>query len=175
MGKNTSNITLIGMPGVGKSTVGVLLAKQLGMDFIDSDIVVQSAQGQTLAKIIARHGIDGFLKIEASQLLALNLINHVIATGGSAVYSKTAMNHLARTGTVVFLNLSLAHLRQRLNDLDDRGVTRKPGQSLADLFTERQPLYLRYAAVTIDCNDLDVEAVKQAVCKQLKLNPKTSV
>ena len=122
------------MPGVGKSTVGVLLAKQLGMGFIDTDIVIQSAQGRTLAQIIAREGISGFLEIEATHLLALNLDHHVIATGGSAVYSQTAMTHLAQNGTIVFLDLPLPHLRQRLSDLDDRGVTRKPGQNLDDLF-----------------------------------------
>lgn len=155
---------------MGKSTVGVLLAKQLGMDFIDTDIVIQSAQGLTLAQIIAGHGIDGFLNIEADHLLTLNLSNHVIATGGSAVYSETAMTHLTQNGTVVFLDLALPQLRQRLNNLDDRGVTRKPGQNLDDLFNERQLLYQRYADVTVTCNDLGVEAVKQAICQ--KVGPK---
>ncbi len=166
MKKNQRNIVLIGMPGVGKSTVGVLLAKQLGMGFIDTDIVIQSAEGQTLAQIIARHGISGFLQIESAHLLSLNLHQHVIATGGSAVYSQAAMTHLAQNGTVVFLDLALPQLRQRLNSLDDRGVTRKPGQNLNDLFSERQPLYQRYADLTIDCNDLNVEAVKQAICQK---------
>ncbi len=159
---------------MGKSTVGVLLAKQLGFDFIDSDIVIQSVQGQTLAQIIAAHGIDGFLKIESSHLLDLNLTGHVIATGGSAVYSEIAMDYLAKNGIVVFLDLALPQLRQRLNNLDDRGVTRKPGQNLNDLFSERQPLYQRYAHLTIDCNDLDVEAVKQAICRQIDLKPPTT-
>lgn len=162
------------MPGVGKSTVGVLLAKQLGLGFIDTDIVIQSTQGQTLAQIIAVQGISGFLQIESNHLLSINLYNQVIATGGSAVYSQTAMAHLAQNGTVVFLDLSLPQLRQRLNDLDDRGVTRKPGQSLTDLFTERQPLYQRYADVTVACDDLDVEAVKQAICQKIDRNPLTT-
>lgn len=160
------------MPGVGKSTVGVLLAKQLGMNFIDSDIVIQSNQDQTLAQIIARQGIEGFLNIEASHLLMLNLVNHVIATGGSAVYSKAAMTHLAQNGTIVFLDLPLPQLQQRLNDLDHRGVTRKPDQSLAELFEERRPIYQHYADVTIDCHHLNVEAVKQAICKQIMSHPK---
>jgi shikimate kinase len=162
------------MPGVGKSTVGVLLAKELGMDFIDSDIVIQSNQGQTLAQIINRQGVDGFLEIEASQLLTLNLVNHVIATGGSAVYKPAAMTHLAKNGTIVFLDLALPQLRQRLNDLDDRGVTRKPGQSLTELYFERQPLYQRYADVTIDCNHRDVEAVKRAICYEIEPRPNTA-
>lgn len=167
MGTDIGTIILIGMPGVGKSTVGVLLAKQLGLGFIDTDIVIQSAQGQTLAQIIARQGITGFLRIESDHLLSINLDHQVIATGGSAVYSKAAMTHLAHNGTIVFLDLSLPQLRQRLNDLDDRGVTRKPGQCLADLFAERQPLYQHYADVTVACDDLDVEAVKQAICQNI--------
>lgn len=172
---DTGNIILIGMPGVGKSTVGVLLAKKLGLGFIDTDIVIQSTQDRTLAQIITKRGISSFLQIESNHMLALNLDNHVIATGGSAVYSQTAMSHLAQNGTVVFLDLSLPQLRQRLNDLDDRGVTRKPGQSLADLFAERQPLYQHYADVTVACDHLDVESVKHAICKQISCKPLITV
>ena len=155
--RGKGNIVLIGMPGAGKSTLGVVVAKMLGMDFVDADLLIQSQCDRTLQKIIDAMGTDGFIQIENQVLKDIDCQNTVISTGGSAVYSDEAMQHLASIGTVVYLEVSLEELESRLGSLHERGVVMREGlgNSLAALYDERVPLYERYAEITIDTNGLD--------------------
>ena len=143
------NVILIGMPGVGKSSVGVVLAKAVGLSFLDSDILIQQKTGRTLPELIAALGPDGFLRLEEEINAGIEADNCVIATGGSAVYGESAMRHFHEIGTVVYLAINFEDLTRRLGDLDHRGVVRKPGQTLAGLYEERRRLYERYADVTV--------------------------
>jgi len=145
------NIVLIGMPGVGKSTVGVLLAKALGRYFLDSDVLIQAIQGRALQQIIDSDGLAAFCKIEEEYTLCIDLTNAVIATGGSVVYSEEAMRQLATHGVIVHLDLPVEQIEERLRNLNARGVVIEPGQTVRSLFNQRQPLYRRYAQITIDC------------------------
>lgn len=145
-----SNITLIGMPASGKSTIGVLLAKRLGYSFVDVDIVIQEKTGKLLKEIIAQAGTDGFLKVEDEINSGLDVSRSVIAPGGSVIYGKNAMEHLKTISTVVYLQLSYEEVEMRLGDLTDRGVALKDGMTLRDLYDERIPLYEAYADITID-------------------------
>ena len=165
---NTSNIILIGMPGAGKSTLGVVLAKILNYSFIDADLLIQSQCDKTLQKIIDACGRDGFIEVENEVLCTLSADQSVIATGGSAVYSDEAMKHLSSIGTVVYLQVSLKELENRLGGLYERGVVMKDGigMSLNALYEERIPLYEKYAEVTIDIDGLSVrDAARQLVDK----------
>ena len=153
------NLILIGMPGCGKSTVGVVLAKALGLDFIDSDLVIQKEMGMKLSQLIDQHGDDGFRAIENRINASLDLENCVIATGGSVVYGEDAMRHLKEIGTVIYLKLSCATIAERLGDLHARGVTIKPGWTLQDLYNERIPLYEKWADITVDCEHLPLREV----------------
>lgn len=165
---NTSNIILIGMPGAGKSTLGVVLAKILNYSFIDADLLIQSQCDKTLQKIIDACGPDGFIEVENEVLCTLSADQSVIATGGSAVYSDEAMKHLSSIGTVVYLQVSLKELEKRLGGLYERGVVMKDGigMSLNALYEERIPLYEKYAEVTIDIDGLSVrDAARQLVDK----------
>ena len=144
------NVVLIGMPGSGKSTVGVVLAKVLGYRFIDSDLVIQEAEGKLLHEIISERGIEGFLEVENKINSELNPERSVIATGGSVIYGKEAMEHLKEIGLVVYLKLSYDDLKKRLGNLVDRGVVLKDGMTLLDLYNERVPYYEKYADITID-------------------------
>ncbi len=162
-----SNVILIGMPGVGKSTIGVLLAKQMGLSFHDTDIGIQAAQGCSLQEIIDRAGVLRFREIEERGVLALACRSHVIATGGSVVYSPQAMAHLGAMGTIVHLALDAERLMLRLSNLKTRGVLRAPGQTIADLYHERQPLYRRYAHLTIDCRDAAPDSLVNRIVAQL--------
>ena len=164
-----SNIVLVGMPGSGKSTVGVILAKLLSYDFLDTDVLIQSSQRRALQDIVDRDGHLALRKIEEDTLLSLDLQHHVIATGGSAVYSAAAMAHLAAIGTVVFLDIDLATLERRVDNLATRGLVRRPGQSLADLFAEREALYKQAADITINCTGMTQEAVCSAIIARLGL------
>jgi len=164
-----SNIVLVGMPGSGKSTVGVILAKLLSYDFLDTDVLIQSSQRRALQDIVDRDGHLALRKIEEDTLLSLDLQHHVIATGGSAVYSAAAMAHLAAGGTVVFLDVDLATLEGRVDNLATRGLVRRPGQSLADLFAEREALYKQAADITINCTGMTQEAVCSAIIARLGL------
>lgn len=148
-----NNIVLIGMPGAGKSTVGVVLAKRLGYRFVDSDLVIQEAKGMLLHEIIEERGIEGFLAVENEINASLNVRRSVIATGGSVIYGKEAMAHLGENGTVVYLKLPYEAIKKRLGDLNERGVTVKEGQTLLDLYEERIPYYEKYAGITIDCEN----------------------
>lgn len=145
------NIILIGMPGAGKSTVGVVLAKRLGYRFVDSDLVLQEKYGKLLHELIEQYGVEKFWKMEEEVNASLNLEQSVIATGGSAVYGTKAMERLAQGGTVVYLELPYEEIADRLGDLSARGVTMRPGQTLKDLYGERIPLYEKYAHVTVHC------------------------
>lgn len=144
------NITLIGMPASGKSTIGVLLAKRLGYSFLDVDIVIQEKTGKLLKEIIAEVGTEGFLKVENEINAGIQANRAIIAPGGSVVYGKEAMEHLKEISTVVYLKLSYRAVRQRLGNLKDRGVALKDGMTLGDLYHERIPLYEKYADITID-------------------------
>jgi shikimate kinase len=139
------NMVLIGMPGVGKSTLGVLAAKELAAPFVDTDLLIQAAHGKRLEEIIRERGLEGFRAVEEAAVCGLNCAGTVIATGGSVVYSAKAMKHLKRHGRILWLDLSIALLEERLGDLDARGVVRAPGQTLQGLYDERKPLYACHA------------------------------
>ena len=160
-----SNIVLIGMPGAGKSTLGVVLAKILNMQFIDADLLIQQQTDRTLQKIIDACGPEGFIQVENQVLASIEMENTVIATGGSAVYSDEAMRHLAAIGTVVYLEISYESLASRLSDLQERGVVLKGGisMSLRDLYEERRPLYEKYADVIVNVDDLTITAAARKV------------
>ena len=154
-----SNITLIGMPGSGKSTIGVLLAKRLGYSFVDVDIVIQEKTGKLLKEIMAEEGLDGFLKIEDQINQELQADRSVIAPGGSVIYGEKAMAHLKEISRLVYLKLSYKELERRLGDLTDRGVAIRPGMTLRGLYDERVPLYEKYADITISEKDRGPGAV----------------
>jgi shikimate kinase len=162
------NIILIGMPGVGKSTVGVLLAKRLGLSFIDTDISIQVREGRSLQAIIQAHGADEFCRIEENHILSLAPAGCVIAPGGSVVYSPRAMAHLKANGIAVHLDIAVERLKRRLGDVDARGVVIAPGQTIEGLFAERRPLYLRYADATIATDGLKPDLVMKEILKALK-------
>lgn len=144
------NVILIGMPGVGKSTVGVILAKKLGFEFVDSDILIQAKTKRMLKDIIAQEGLEGFLDIEGQVNATVDIKNVVLATGGSVIYRDYAMEHLKEIGTVVYLKVGYEQLEARLGNLKERGVALKEGQTLRDLYEERCPLYEKYADIIVD-------------------------
>ena len=163
------NVVLIGMPGCGKSTVGVVLAKNLGLRFMDSDICIQEQENCLLHEIIARDGMDGFLAIENKVNASLNVENYVIATGGSAIYGAEAMAHLAEIGTIVYLKLPYEEIRDRLGDLVKRGVTFREGQTLLDLYEERIPLYEKHADIVLDCNGKAIRDIVHEIAERINL------
>ena len=144
-----NNIILIGMPGVGKSCIGVVLAKALGMSFVDSDIVIQEQTGKTLSEIIREIGRDGFIRLEEEINAGLQAENSVIATGGSAVFGAEAMAHFKQIGKIVYLAIDCSHLEERLGDLDERGVIHDEGQTLRDIYNDRVGLYEQNADLTV--------------------------
>ena len=153
-----SNITFIGMPGAGKSTVGVVVAKLLCKTFIDGDILIQNKEGKRLSTIIDEIGNEAFLKLENNVLASLNVHNAVISTGGSAIFGKEAMEHLKKTSTVVYLKVSYETLEKRLKNLKKRGVVCDEGQTLRDIYEIRTKLYEKYADVTFESdNEGDVQ------------------
>ena len=146
-----NNIILIGMPGCGKSTIGVVLAKSLGYRFIDSDLLIQEHEQRLLHEIITQDGLEAFNQIENLVNASIETSSSVIATGGSVIYGQEAMKHLKKIGTVIYLQLPENLLSERLGDLNQRGVSIKAGQTLHSLYEERIPLYEKYADITIDC------------------------
>ena len=154
-----NNIMLIGMPASGKSTVGVILAKILGYNFIDADIVIQEKEGRKLSEIIESEGIDGFIDVENRINSEIEVEKTVIATGGSVVYGKEAMEHYKNIGKVVYLKVDMEVLTKRLSDVKQRGVVMREGQSLISLYNERSVLYEKYADITIDEKTKTMEEV----------------
>ena len=165
---NKQNVVLIGMPGVGKSTVGVILAKVLGYEFVDSDLLIQKAEKRLLREIIAQEGQVGFLKIENRVNASIDMEKTVIATGGSVVYCTEAMEHLKKIGTVVYLKLDYEILKKRLGNLRCRGVVLRKGQTLKDLYDERTPLYEKYADIVVDEKNLNIEETLQKILENLE-------
>lgn len=162
-----NNIILIGMPGVGKSTLGVVLAKVLGFQFIDADLLIQEQERKKLHQIIREVGINGFMEIENQVNASIEAERSVIATGGSVVYCQQAMSHLKEIGMVVYLKVSLSTLEKRLGNLKRRGVILKKGQTLKDLYEERVPLYEKYADVVVDEKGRDLEECLQLLLEKL--------
>ena len=168
MPEKKSNIVLIGMPGSGKSTVGIILAKMISKDFVDTDILIQLAQQRTLQDIVDQDGHMELRRIEEEILLGVDHRNHVIATGGSAAYSAKAMMHLQENGIIVFLDADLDCLRSRIENYETRGLAKRADQTFQELFEERQQLYRQYAELTVDCSTLSQEQVCLAIVRQLK-------
>ena len=165
--KKKSNMVLIGMPGAGKSTVGVILAKMTSRDFVDTDVLIQLSAGRPLQDIVDKDSHMALRKIEEKVLLSLRCNNHVIATGGSAVYSHAAMEHLKTNGIVVFLNVDLSTLETRIHNFNTRGLAKSPDQSFNDLFEERLILYKKYADIIIDSGNLSQEEVCAEIIKRV--------
>ena len=163
-----SNLVLIGMPGAGKSTVGVILAKQTSRDFVDTDVLIQTSHERTLQDIVDADGYDVLRKIEEDVLLGLSVQNCIIATGGSAVYSDRAMAHLKSNGLVIFLDVDLPTLESRVHDFHTRGLAKRPDQNLVDLFRERFILYTKYADITIKSAGLTQEEVCARIIDQAR-------
>ena len=162
------NIVLIGMPGVGKSTTGVVLAKNLGMSFIDSDLVIQEQKGKKLHELIEEHGLDGFLEIEEQVNCSISPRSAIISTGGSAVYSAAAMDHFNQIAIICYLKLSYEGIQERLGDLAERGVVLREGQTLKSLYDERTPLYEKYANLTVECENKNIREIVMELAKRLK-------
>ncbi len=163
-----SSITLIGMPGAGKSTLGILLAKALAKDFLDTDVLIQQRQGCTLQAYQQAHGLEAFRQMEADTVLSLSVEDTVIATGGSVVYSAAAMAHLRSLSQVVFIDVPLDVLQQRIHNMDSRGIVLKPGQSFDLLYQERWPLYESAADLRIDADHHAMDAVLALMIDALK-------
>lgn len=161
------NIVLIGMPSAGKSTVGVIIAKNLGMNFIDTDVLLQTRQGKLLQEILDAEGTEAFLEIEEETILSIDCSNTVIATGGSAVYSEKAMEYLKRNGLVIYLHVAMETVNIRLRNLKTRGVVLSKGQTLEDIYRERVPLYEKYADIRLDCSNNSIEDTLEAVHGEL--------
>ena len=164
------NLVLIGMPGAGKSTIGVLLAKALRMQFLDTDIAIQERKKSTLKEIIDSSGIQAFLDCEEEVVCSLRVKGYVLATGGSVVYSKKAMIHLKDSGFLLFLKLDFNEIERRVRNIRGRGVVLRPGQTLHDLYEEREPLYEQYADHVLDCNGMDMESTVETIKEKIWLD-----
>lgn len=163
-----SNLVLIGMPGSGKSTIGVILAKNLGMEFTDTDILIQSEEERTLQEIVNSQGHMVLREIEERVLLGVDCTNTIIATGGSAAYSAPAMMHLKENGIIIFLHADLTALRNRIRNYETRGLAKRPDQSFQDLFDERLELYNQYAEIIIESSTINQERVVELISERLK-------
>ena len=164
------NIVLIGMPGAGKSTLGVLLAKTLNYDFVDTDIIIQNNTGHMLYEIIADRGIDEFLSIENKTLSTLECERTIIATGGSAVYNEEAMKHLGENGVICYIKLSCGEIIKRVNNIKTRGIAMKHGKTIQDIYRERVPLYEKYADIIIEADNTGIEESIELIVSRLKEN-----
>ncbi len=161
------SLTLIGMPGAGKSTIGLLLAKHLAKDFVDTDLLIQLEHRKTLQDILHEQGYLALREHEEKILLNTHHSNHIIATGGSAVYSAKAMQHLKKFGPIIFLDVTIQDLEQRLHNLSTRGIASAAGQTFAEIYAERRPLYLHYADIVIDCSGKNQEQlVDEVICQE---------
>lgn len=163
-----SNLVLVGMPGAGKSTIGVVVAKLLGYNFIDSDIVIQEKDGRLLKDIIEEEGTEGFISIENKINAGIDAVKSVIATGGSVIYGKEAMEHLKATGCIVYISATYEELVRRLGDLHQRGVVLKPEQDLKALYDERSPLYEKYADITIHSDVMNIRTAAMEIAERYK-------
>ena len=161
------NVVLIGMPGAGKSTVGILLAERLGYGFLDTDTLMQTREGRNLQQIISENGLDGFRRIEENTILSLAVDAHVISTGGSVVYSSRAMAHLRQNGTLCHLDTEPPLLHTRLDNIDTRGIVMAPGQTIKSLYRQRYPLYMQYADITISSGNRTPHQVVENICTAL--------
>lgn len=162
-----SNLVLIGMPGSGKSTIGVILAKKSSRDFVDTDVIIQSHEHRSLQDIVDKEGYLALRAIEEKWVCRLEVENTVISTGGSVVYSEKSMAHLAANGVIIFLDASLTTLKKRIHDYDQRGIARRPDQSFDDLFAERSALYKKFAQITINSDEMGQEAVCREIVHRL--------
>ena len=163
-----TNIILIGMPGCGKSTCGVLLAKLMLKSFLDTDLLIQQNEGKKLQDIINEKGNDYFKKCENDSVVTLYAQNCVIATGGSMVYNEEAMKHLNELGYVVYLRLGFNSMKKRIHNLATRGILLKEGYTLEDMYNERAPLYEKYADITVNCDRNSINDTVEAIIKNLK-------
>lgn len=161
------NIILIGMPGAGKSTIGVLLAKTLLCDFTDTDLIIQNFCRKSLCDIIEEKGTDGFLQTENDVICSCDFDGCVVATGGSAVYGSRAMEKLKKNGTVVYLKLPVEEIEKRLEDIHTRGVAMKNGTTISQLYNERKTFYENYADITVDCSSLTPEQCVDKIAQLL--------
>lgn len=166
------NLIFIGMPAAGKSTVGVVVAKRLGMEFIDTDLLIQKQEGRLLREIIAQEGEEGFLRIENQVNCSVQAENAVISPGGSVVYCEDAMKHLKEIGTVVYLQVSYQTIKKRIRNPKKRGVVLKEGQTLRDLYEERTRLFERYADITISEEGCEIEETIEHVLEQIEASGK---
>ncbi len=162
-----TNLTLIGMPGAGKSTIGIILAKNLSLGFIDTDILIQINRQKSLQQILDESDHLTLRAIEENEILKLNMSHHVIATGGSAAYSIKAMTHLQSMSTIVFLEVSFAEIERRIRNFATRGIAKAPDQTFHELFDERQLLYRKYAELTIRCDGFDQEEIARRIVHQV--------
>ncbi len=162
-----SNLTLIGMPGAGKSTVGIILAKNLSFGFIDTDVLIQINRQKSLQQILDESDHLNLRKIEEHEIMKLNIKNHIIATGGSAAYSTNAMSHLVNISKVIFLEVSFEEIERRIYNFKTRGIAKSKDQTFRDLYDERQSLYKKYAETTIDCNRSDQEEIAMRIAESI--------
>ena len=162
-----SNLTLIGMPGAGKSTVGIILARDLSFGFIDTDVLIQINQQKSLQQILDESDHLNLRKIEEHEIMKLNIRKHVIATGGSAAYSTNAMSHLLNISKVIFLEVSFEEIERRIHNFKTRGIAKLKDQTFRDLYDERQSLYKKYAEIIIDCNQSDQEEIAMRIAESI--------
>lgn len=163
-----TNITLIGMAGAGKSTVGIILAKNLGVGFLDTDVLIQINRQRTLQDIVDKEGYLELRRMEEEEICKVNLSNHIVATGGSAIYSQSAMEHLRSISTVVFLETKFEELERRIHNFSTRGLAKAENQTFLDLYEERDVLYRRYADVIVSTDGLDQDAVAEEVATRIQ-------
>ncbi len=156
------------MPGCGKSTVGVILAKTLGVGFVDTDLVIQQRENRLLQDIINSDGIEKFLDCESDAVLSIDCDNCVIATGGSVVFREEAMAHLKKNGKVFYLDVPLSQIKKRINNISTRGIAAQAGESIEDIFKERSPLYRKYADTILELVDSEVEQTVEKICNIIK-------
>ena len=162
------NIILIGMSGAGKSTLGILLAKALNYDFMDTDLLIQQQEEQLLQEIIQEKGIERFKKIEEKVISEIDPLNTIIATGGSVVYSNEGMEHLRNIGTIIYISVGFDEIQRRINNIHTRGIVMGPNQSLQDVYKERIMLYKKYADITMDVHQQTIEETVSLLVKRLE-------